>query len=318
MGRVVGIVLVRPGAFLTTLAPLMRFQVADKLIAAPADQYRVTTLRANDAEYFSVADLKVLKGTLDITVTTKGDVREAKGDRVVWDQFTSVNDTTNNRSGIVLTRFRSAFNKYTGEGVNCCGANVDDEPVAPSGQIFLFPFNAEKKTYKVFNTNTRQAFDAHFAGEEVIDGLPVYRYEQIIPATKIDEFDAPAKAMGINKSGDVRIERWYNARIIYWVEPVSGAPVKQEQRRHEVLKTTDGVERKPALIATATYTPESVDEMVRTATDAKNQILMLKTYIPIALLVTGLLLLAVGVVFSVRGRRRPERVPVREEPAAAK
>jgi len=305
MGRVVGIVLVGIGAFLVTLAPLLRFQVAEKLIAAPADQYLVTTLEAEDAEYFSAGDLKVLKGALDITVTTKGDVREAEGDRVVWEQFTSVNDKTNNRSGILLTEFRGAFNKYTGEGVNCCGTSVDDKPVAPSGQVFQFPFNAEKRTYKVFNTVTGRAFDAKFAGEEVVNGLPVYRYEQIIPATKIDTLEVPASAMGLDKSGDVTVERWYDARVTFWVEPVSGAPVKQEQRRHDVLKTTDGVERKPALVATARYTPQTVDEMVRTATDAKNQITMLTTSIPIALLAGGVVLFVAGVVFAVRSGRRP-------------
>lgn len=303
MGRVVGIVLVGIGTFLLTLAPLLRFQVAERLIAAPADQYLVTTLEADDAEYFSAGDLKVLKGSLDITVTTKGDVREARGDRVVWEQFTSINDTTNNRPGIVLTEFRGAFNKYTGEGVNCCGTSVDDEPVAPSGQVFKFPFHAEKKTYRVFNTVTGKAFDARFAGEEVVNGLPVYRYEQVIPATKIDTLKVPAKAMGMDRSGDVKVERWYDARVTFWVEPVSGSPVKQEQQRHDVLKTTDGVERKPALVATARYTPRTVDEMVRTATDAKNQINLLTTGIPVTLLVVGGVLFVTGVVFAVRSGR---------------
>lgn len=303
MGRVVGVVLVGIGAFLVTLAPLLRFPIADRLIAAPADQYRVTTLEAEDAEYFSAGDLKVLKGDLNITVTTKGDVRGAEGDRVVWEQFTSVNDKTNNRSGIVLTQFRGAFDKYTGEGVNCCDAKVDDDPVVPSGQVFLFPFHAEKRTYKVFNPVTGRSYDAHFAGEETVNGLPVYRYEQIIPATRIDTIDAPAAAMGMDGSGDVRVERWYDAKITYWVEPVSGAPVKQEQRRHEVLKTADGVERKPAFVATARYTPESVDDMVRAATDAKNQILMLTVWMPATLLVGGLVLLLAGVVFVLRGGR---------------
>ncbi len=304
MGRVIGFVLVGIGAFLIALAPLMRFQVAERLIAAPADQYSVTTLQADNARYFSVGDLKVLDGTLNITVTTKGDVEQAGGDRVVWDQFTAVNDVTNNKQGITMTQFRSAFNKYTGEGLNCCGVNVDKKSVALSGQIFLFPFNAEKKTYKVFNSTTQKAYDARFVGEDVVEGLPVHKYEQVIPPTKTQTLDAPASVMGVeDETGDVKVDRWYDGKVTFWVEPTSGLPVKQEQQRHEVLKTQDGVERKPALVATATYTPETVDEMVRTATDAKNQINLLKSTIPLGLLVVGVVRLIAGVLFVLRGGR---------------
>jgi len=303
MGRIVGFVLVGVGAFLLALAPLLRFQVAGKLIAAPADQYAVTTLQADNAKYFSVGDLKVLSGTLNITVTTKGDVAQSTGDHVVWDQFTAVNDVTNNKQGISLTQFRSAFNKYTGEGVNCCGVNIDKKAVNLDGQVFLFPFNAEKKTYKVFNSTTGKAYDARFVGEDTVNGLPVYKYEQIVPPTKTQTLTAPASVVGVeDEEGDVEVERWYQGKVTFWVEPVSGAPVKQEQQRNEVLKTTDGVERKPALVATATYTPETVDEMVRTATAAKNQITLLKTTIPLVLAVVGAVLLVAGVLFVLRGR----------------
>src|SRR3954469_15468063 len=96
MRRTLGVVLIAVGAFLLVLAPLIRFQTADKLIQAPAGQYSISKLSAENAEYFSVGDLKVLTGTLDITVTTRGDVAESKGDNVVWDQFTAVTDVTNN------------------------------------------------------------------------------------------------------------------------------------------------------------------------------------------------------------------------------
>jgi hypothetical protein len=304
MGRVVGIVLLGIGAFLLVLAPLVRFQVAEKLIAAPADQYGITKLSADNAEYFSAGDLKVLTGTLDITVTTRGDVAESKDDKVVWDQFTSVSDVTNNRPEISMTEFRSAFNKYTGTAVNCCGASIDKQPVKLEGQIFLFPFGAEKKTYKVFNSSTGAAYDATFDGEDTVNGLPVYRYVQQVPSTKTDTVTAPASVMGINEAGDVQLGRWYDGTITYWVEPVSGVPVKQQQRRHEVLKTQDGVERKPALIATATYTPQSTDDLVKKAIESKDQIGLIKTTVPLVLLVVGLLVIAGGAFLVVR---RPAR-----------
>ncbi|HEY9524917.1 MAG TPA: DUF3068 domain-containing protein, partial [Thermopolyspora sp.] len=292
MRRVVGVVLLGIGAFLVVLAPLIRFQVAGKLIAAPADQYGITKLTAANARYFNVGELKVLTGTLDITVTTRGDIAEATSDRVVWDQFTAVNDVTNSKPSISMTLFRSAFDKHTGVGLNCCGVNIDRQPVKLTGQIFLFPFGTEKKTYQVFNTSTGQAYDTAFVGEDNVNGLSVYKFEQTVPPTKIQTLTAPASVLGMDQPGDVPIDRWYDGKITYWVEPTSGVPVKEEQQRHEVLKTQDGVERQPAFIATAAFTPQTVSDQVKQATDAKNQITLIRTTIPLILLIGGLMLVA--------------------------
>ncbi|GII75324.1 hypothetical protein Sru01_03060 [Sphaerisporangium rufum] len=307
MGRVIGMILLGAGAFLVALAGLVRFQVADRLIAAPVDQYSITKLSAQDARYFSKQDLKVMNGDLDITVTTRGDVAGSKADDVVWDQFTSVTDVTNDRPRFDMSEFRSAFNKYTGTAVNCCGASIDKEPVSLAGQIYLFPFGAEKKTYQVFNSSAGKAFDASFDGEDTIDGLAVYRYVQQVPPTKTQTLTAPASAMGMDETGDVQVERWYDGTSTYWVEPVSGIPVKQEHRRHEVLKTADGVERKPALIATAVYTPETVADLVKQADDTRRQIGLVQTVIPVVLLVVGLLAMIVGIVLIFRNPPRGRR-----------
>ncbi|MFC4534563.1 DUF3068 domain-containing protein [Sphaerisporangium dianthi] len=306
MRRITGVVLIALGAFLITLAPLIRFYAAGKLVAAPADYYGVSELRADNARYFSIAKVKVLTASLDITVTTRGDVGEAKGDRVVWDEFTAVNDVTHAQPNIQLDQRRSAFNKYTGEGVNCCGVNVDKEPVQMTGQIYLFPFGTEKRTYKVFNSSARQSFDARFVGEDMVNGLPVYKFEQTVPPTKIATLTAPASAIGMDQKGDVQVDRFYDGVVTFWVEPVSGTPVKQEQQRHEVLKTQDGVERSVALVATAKMTSPTVDRLVQSAVDGKNQITLLKTTVPLVMLVVGLLIAIAGVVvlLSAPSRRR--------------
>ncbi|GLW95950.1 hypothetical protein Misp02_00370 [Microtetraspora sp. NBRC 16547] len=296
MRRLVGVVLLAAGAFFIVLAPLIKFQAAGSLIQAPADQYGITYLRAENAQYFSLQDLKVLTGTLDITVTTRGDVKEAKDDHVVWDQFTAVNDVTNARPGISFTEFRSAFNKYDGVGVNCCGANVDEEPVQLEGQIYLFPFGVEKKTYKVFNSTTHKAFDATFAGEDTINGLSVYKFVQKVPPTVIDTLSAPASVLGMTETGDVQVDRVYDGVNTYWVEPTTGAPVKQEQQRHEVLKTKDGVERQPAFIATAVMTPKSVADLVGTVKDNLSQITLIRTTIPLVSLIVGIALVLGGIL----------------------
>ncbi|WP_232326600.1 DUF3068 domain-containing protein [Microbispora sp. ATCC PTA-5024] len=296
-----GVVLLGIGAFLIVLAPLIRFQVAGKLVQAPANQYSITRLSAENARYFSVGDLKVLTGNLDITVTTRGDVAEAKDDRVVWDQFTAVNDVTNNRPGISYTEFRSAFNKYNGQGVTCCNASVDKKPVQLQGQIFLFPFGVEKKTYQVWSTDAQKAYPATFTGVDTVDGLSVYKFEQKIPPTVTQTLSAPASVLGMTDPGDIQVNRVYDGVNTFWVEPNTGVPVKEEQQRHEVLKTADGVERMPALIATASFTPQTVSDLVNTARDNMGQITLVKTTLPLASLVLGLVLVVAGVLLL----RRP-------------
>ncbi|WP_344922311.1 DUF3068 domain-containing protein [Streptosporangium oxazolinicum] len=288
------------GAFLIVLAPLVRFQVASGLIAAPADQYGISKLEAVGAQYFSPGDLKVMTGDLDITVTTRGDVAAAEGDRVVWEEAMVVNDVTNQNPLISFTERRSAFDKYTGEGVNCCDVNVDKDPVRLQGQIYKWPFDVEKKTYSVFNAVTGKAFDARFAGEEQVGGLSVYRFEQTVPPTKTDTITAPASVLGMDDSGDVQVDRVYDAVNTFWIEPATGSPVRQEQQRHEVLKTEDGVERSLAFVATAKMTQETEDELVKNAIDGRSTITMLRTTIPLVLLLLGLALVITGFVLMRR------------------
>lgn len=300
MGRISTLVLIGVGAFFIALAPLLKFWAAEKIISAPADQFGISRLEAKGAQYFSRQDLKVLTADLDIIVTTRGDVKEADSSRVVWDEATVVNDVTNGRRQIDLSERRSAFDKYTGEGLNCCGVNVGKAPVTLEGQIYKFPFGTEQKTYKVFNSTAQKAFDAQFVREDSVNGLPVYVFEQTVPPTKTQTLTAPASVLGMDDSGDVQVDRWYDGKVTYWIEPVTGAPVKQEQQRHEVLKTQDGVERSPAFVATAKMTDKTVDELVTSAQEGKSQINLLTNVIPLVSLVVGVALVLLGVLL---GRR---------------
>lgn len=300
--RRAGIVLLGLGAFLLVLGPLVRFQIGTALIAAKPNQYGVAKLEAKSAQYFSKGDLKVLTGDLDITVTTRGDVAAASGSRVVWDEFTAVRDVTNHKEDVSFSERRSAFDKYTGVGMNCCGVSIDKAPVTLEGQIYKFPFDVEKKAYKVFNSTTGKAFEAKYVGEDQVNGLPVYKFEQDIPETKLETVTAPASVFNMPDEGDVQLDRLYTGKNTLWIEPVTGSPVKQEQQRNEVLKSADGVERSKAFVATATMTAATVDSLVKAASDGKSQIGLIKTTIPLVLVVLGLLLI-VGGVLMMRRRR---------------
>jgi Porin PorA len=303
MGRLSTLVLIGFGAFFIALAPLLKFWAADQIISAPANQFAIYRLEAKQAQYFSLQDLKVLTGDLDIIITTRGDVKESTGDRVVWDEATVVNDVTNKRALIDMSERRSAFNRFTGVGVNCCNSSVEKAAVTLEGQIYKFPFDVEKKTYKVFNSTAQKAYDATFVREDKVNGLPVYVFEQSVPPVKTETRTAPANVLGITgETGDVQVDRWYDGKTTYWVEPVTGSPVRQEQQRHEVLKTQDGIERSAAFIATAKMTDATVDSLVKDAEQGKSTINLLRNIIPLVLVIVGVVLVLAGVVM---GRRRP-------------
>lgn len=301
MARVLSLALIGVGAFFIALSPLVKFWAADRLMTSgvKSDQFSVSTLEAKGAQYFSRQDLKVLTADLDIIVTTRGDVKDSTDTRAVWDEATIVNDRTNNRRLIDLSERRSAFDKATGVAVNCCGARVGDTPTQMEGQIYKFPFNVEKTTYKVFNSTARKALDAEFVREDAVNGLPVYVFEQNVPPTMIETTLAPASIFKIEGiSGDIQLQRWYEGKNIFWIEPVTGSPVRQEQQRNEVLRGVDGVERAKALVADAKMTDETVKSLVDSASSGKSQINLLTTVIPLALLGVGLVLLAGGVLVS--------------------
>ncbi|MEV0233123.1 DUF3068 domain-containing protein [Nonomuraea sp. NPDC050786] len=303
MGRISTLVLIGFGAFFIALAPLLKFWAAGQIIAAPADQFGIARLEAKGARYFSLQDLKVLTGDLQIFVTTRGDVKEANSKRVVWDEATVVNDVTNSRPQIDLSERRSAFDRYTGVALNCCGDSIDKEPVTLEGQIYKFPFDVEKKTYKVFNATAGKAFDAAFVREDNVNGLPVYVFEQNVPPTKTETRSAPANVLGMTgTTGDVQVDRWYDGKTTFWVEPVTGSPVKQEVQRHEVLKTQDGIERSPAFVGTAKMTEQTVNDLVKQAQSGKSQINLLRNIIPLVLLIVGAALVLTGVVLGRRPR----------------
>ncbi|WP_283138407.1 DUF3068 domain-containing protein [Rhizohabitans arisaemae] len=312
MRRVNGIILIALGAFLAVLAPLVRFDIADKIISAPANQYAVIAFAAEKAKYFSVGDLKVVEGRLDITVTTRGDVAASTGDRVVWDEVTVVNDVTNDKPLISMTERRTAFNRFTGAAVNCCGAHVGKENVAIEGQTYLFPFGTEKRTYPVFNSIAGKALDAKFVGEENLKGLDTYKFEQVIDPTAIARPSVPAAVFGLKTPGDISAERVYEGVNTYWVEPVSGVIVRQEHRRDEVLGSTDGTYKVVAFEAVVDTESKSVDELIDRAQAAKSQIQLVRTTIPLIALILGILLLVAGAL-TLRGRTPTEQAEVAED-----
>ncbi|TDE30783.1 DUF3068 domain-containing protein [Actinomadura sp. 6K520] len=303
MRRPIGLLLIGLGAFFLTLAPLVRFYVADQVIVAPLNRYQVTLLESENATYFDQAELKTKTGvTLQAKNTVRGDVRANEGDDdiAVWDSTTNIYDTDNPENPIQIQAFRIAFDRRTSVQVDCCGTNVDgDSGVRMAGSYgLLLPLgNVEKKDYPVFDTTTKQIAPMEFNAVEEVHGLTTYRFTQTIPLTKTAEMDVklPPKMLGLPEdAGDQKVARYNEAYNTVWVDPRTGVPVKHRKNIRSTVQTADGKGKMIAAQADLITVDKDQKAAVDLADSTALKINMVRSFVPGGAILVGLVLLFVG------------------------
>ncbi|TDD36614.1 DUF3068 domain-containing protein [Actinomadura sp. KC06] len=313
MRRQVGLILIGLGAFFLTLAPLVRFYVADRVVVAPLNRYEVTRLESKNSTYFDEAQLKLKTGvTLLAKNTVRGDVRaNTDDDLAVWDSTTNIYDTADPDKPIQIQGFRIAFDRRTARLVNCCGAHVDGNGgVRMSGYGLLFPIaNVEKRDYDFYDMTTKQTAPMRFNAVEEVQGLSAYRYTQAVPLTKTSALDVklPARMLGLPaKAGDQKVDRYAEAYNTVWVDPRTGIPVKHRKNIRNTLRTPDG--KGSMIVAQADLVTIGKDQrsLVDMANGKALQINSVRVYVPGAAILIGLTLLAFGAYVTFT-RREPPR-----------
>ncbi|MEV5831798.1 DUF3068 domain-containing protein [Spirillospora sp. NPDC052242] len=301
MRRRVGLLLIGLGAFFLTLAPLVRFYVAEQVVRAPLNRYQVTHLESPNSTYFDQAALKTRTNvTLLATNTVRGDVRANNGndDIAVWDSTTNIYDKANPKNPVQIQGFRIAFHRETGRLVNCCGVNVDgDGNVRMQGYGLLFPIaNVQKIDYDVYDPTTKQVAPMKFGAVEQVHGLTAYRFTQHIPLTKTGPVEAklPGTMLGLQEAEPQRVDRYTEAYNTVWVDPRTGVPVKHRKNIRSTVRTPDG--RGEMIVAQADLVTTDADQ--RKAVDLADgtalQIDMVRIFIPGAAVLLGLLGLLIG------------------------
>lgn len=313
--RNIGLVLVAIGAFLLALAPLVRFYVANRLIAAPLNIYQQTTLQADDATYLDQAKVTMRHGaTVRAVNTTRGDVRAGDGKVAVWDSFTSIEDPAA-KTKIELRTQRAAFDRRNAELSNSRGASVDDDTgVRQSGIGLFWPIGVKKQTYPYFDVSTKRTWPMVFQGEQRTHGISAYRFVQQIPPTVIESVKggAPPSLLGLKKPADVpgydpksrsiAVDRVFQATVTVLVDPRTGAPIDQEQKVKTTLRTGDGQDRLVVGDLDLKMTPASQKALADRSSHQAYKIAAVRTYVPLGGLIAGLVLLAVGLGLTIRRR----------------
>jgi hypothetical protein len=316
MRRTLGTILVTLGAFCMTLAPLVRFYVADKVVAAPLNRYQRTVLEAHNAEYFDMAAFKARKNVaLVATNIIRGDVRANGGDDriAVWDSSTDIRDAQRDQQ-IDLQGFRIAFNRKTGALVNCCGVQVaGDTNVKMSGYGVLFPIaDVHKRDYPFFDMTTRQIVPVRFDGTEKISGIETYRFVQQVPLTKSQALDlkVPADMLGMPKTEPAqKVDRYFTAAITQWVDPRTGIPIKTRQNIRSTVSTPDGRGTMVVAQADLLTTPASQKALADMSASEAFRIGLVQGFGPVTLLFGGLTLLLAGTAVGLAGGARGPQEP---------
>jgi len=311
MRRLVGTVASGLGMFLVVLALLLRFYVSDAAVKFPLNTFTISTLIGHDVSYFSTTKLTELSGvTMRVTNTTKGDASAGTSARAVYSTFTYLYDLTNKQTFDYSTS-RMAFDRKSGQLINCCGAAVGtDTHVHMSGLGVLFPLGTKQQNYQVFNTTLLKPVIARYSGQATIDGLATYKFVTQVPPTKFGTQQVPGSLIG-SSAPSVTLGEYYQGTITDWVNPTTGVPVAVTEDQHLGLRDSGGTERIVLLDGTLSTTPATVHSAVHTVEKNVNLLNLATVTVPLIGGIIGIILLVVGIAIVMRSRR--ETVAVAED-----
>jgi Porin PorA len=311
MRRVVTVLLLTLGVFAVVLGVLLRFYVHHALGVAPLDPASTTVAKGTGVTVFYPG--KLTQRT-DATVTATRQVRgtlvapevKTDGDVALWrvglvledDDGTLVNATEDH----VCVDRRSAMSV-----AKCPSQSIDqDTNVHHTGLAYKFPFNTQKQDYPFFDVTLRNSTPPmRFDGDDVVDGLPVYRFVQAIPATKVADIDnVPAELVNGTAGSTVTAGQFYQNVRTVWVEPYSGIIVKGQEEVRQTLRGPDGREGQVLLAGTLTFTQDTVRKQVADAKKARSQLQVLYDTGPLALIGLGAVFLLAGLVMLLYQRER--------------
>ncbi|MEV1158722.1 DUF3068 domain-containing protein [Micromonospora chokoriensis] len=300
-----GAILVAVGTFLIVGAVATPLVVAPALVKVPLDQSSVTVSTAQNATVLDFGTLSERNGVnLTAHRAVRGDVKDGNADRAVFNVGVRVIDDA--KKEITLSTDRVALDRRTAMAVACCAEDINGAPFKHEGLTYTFPFGTEKKTYQYFDNTARKAYPAKYVSTEKLQGLTVYKFEMTVEPIQISEIKVPGSLLGSTEQV-VNAGRYYANTRTLWVEPDSGVIVKGQEKQLQTLRDGTGADKIKIIDADLAFTEDTQKQQAKAAKDARGQINLLTTVVPVILGLLGLALVLIGVYLVVRAaRRRPE------------
>ncbi|MGY3683457.1 hypothetical protein ACVWXU_007080 [Streptomyces sp. TE33382] len=196
---------------------------------------------------------------------------------------------------------------------------VDGDPVRRTGIEFKWPFLTEKRDYEYFDAQTRTSSPIHYKGTRTFRGMEVYYFEQTVPWTKVPmPRKMPIADITAEQVAKTGMTRWYSTKRMFWIDPVTGAPVNGEEIHKEEMRDAKKMGMpEDTVTAFAGHVKMREDYIVAVVDQVKSQrllILLLTSYLPWGFLTLAAGFLALSLWLEARSRRHPGR-PVAAGPA---
>jgi hypothetical protein len=322
MRRVLGLVLTGLGAFFLALALLLRFYLPGQVIKFPLNEYLVTTLTAHNASYFSAKQLAVMTGvTVKTTSTVEGDVTAGSGSTAVWNDFTAVQDMTNN-APIEYVSQRTAFDRRTGAIVDCCGeyVSVSNSPTVKghqSGLGYVWPLGTQKQTYLVYDTTVDKPEPFRYAGTATVDGMTTYKFVEQITNQQFGSQTLPGSLVGYPGVPSLTLPEYVTETNTFWVDPVTGAPMTVNENRTLSLENISGATKLILFKADMVATPQSVTNAVNVANSGHLKIDFIEDIGPLVGVLLGVVLMIIGITLIIGQRDTEEFAYESDEPVGS-
>lgn len=314
MRRRASLVLLAFAVFFAAMSPLLRWYAFPRLAKIPPSQYQETVLEAKPATLLDYATLKAKKvDKVTIVQTLKGNVEESQKierssgrDVVVWDALSYIQGPDGKMVSQIPERY--IFDAHTQAPVHATGEMVDGDPVRREGIEYKWPFLTEKRDYEYFDAQSRTSAPIHYKGTRTFRGMDVYYFEQTIPWTKVPmPQKMPLKGVTAEQVTRTGMTRWYSTKRMFWVDPVTGAPVNGEEIHKEEMRDAKKMGMpEDTVTAFAGHVKMREDYIVATVDQVKSQrvlILLLTFYLPWGFLFAAAGLLALALWLEARSRR---------------
>jgi YD repeat-containing protein len=304
MRRGLGISCTGLGAFFLVLALLLRFYLPAQLIKFPLNEYRLTTLTGQGISYFSQGRLKEIRdAAVQATSTLEGDVAAGTSALAVWNEFTAVNDITNNGPIQYLSQ-RSAFGRRSGLITDCCGAfvSISNLPASSghqSGLAYAWPIGTQPVTYQVFDPFLRGPEPYRYQGTATTDGMTSYKFVEQVTNQRFAAQTLPGSLLGLPGQPSVTLPEYLTETNTDWVDPATGTVLSATQNRTLSLEDNTGATRLVLFQGSLTATPASVASAVSAARSLHLKIEGVADIGPLVAVLLGIILLVVGVALSV-------------------
>lgn len=325
MRRRAGLVLLAFAVFFAALSPLLRWYAFPRLAKIPPSQYQETVLEAKPATLLDYSTLTAKKvDKLTIVQTLKGNVEESERiertagrDVVVWDALSYVQGPDGKMVSKIPERY--IFDAHSQDPVHATGEMVDGDPVTRDGIEFKWPFLTEKRDYQYFDAQTRTNSPIHYKGTRAFHGLEVYYFEQTVPWTEVPmPKTMPIKGITPQQIAETGMTRWYTTKRMFWVDPVTGAPVNGEEIHREEMRnaTAMGMPQDTVTVFAGhvKMREDYTDSIVDLVKSQRLLVLLLTSYLPWGFLALAAVLLALALWLEARSLR-PVRAQAPPTPA---